>query len=66
MRPYLYEAASVLMHRTKKWSALKDWGVRLSKRIGMKMAKVAVVRKIDVPSLPPVGTLPRFRLPVEH
>ena len=34
------------MHRTKKWSALKAWGVGLSKRIGMKKAKVAVARKI--------------------
>lgn len=46
LRTYLYEAASVLMHRTKKWSMLKAWGVRLSKRIGMKKAKVAVARKI--------------------
>ncbi|WP_245235490.1 hypothetical protein [Mesorhizobium erdmanii] len=48
MRTYLYEAASVLMHRTKKWSSLKAWGLRLSKRIGMKKAKVAVARKIAV------------------
>lgn len=48
LRTYLYEAASVLMHRTKKWSALKAWGMRLSKRIGMKKARVAVARKIAV------------------
>jgi len=48
LRTYLYEAASVLMHRTKKWSTLKAWGIRLSKRIGMKKAKVAVARKIAV------------------
>ncbi|MER9643299.1 IS110 family transposase [Mesorhizobium sp. M0239] len=48
LRTYLYEAASVLMHRTKKWSSLKAWGLRLSKRIGMKKAKVAVARKIAV------------------
>jgi transposase len=48
LRTYLYEAASVLMHRTKKWSSLKAWGLRLSKRIGMKKAKVAVARKISV------------------
>jgi len=45
---YLFEAASVLMHRTKKWSTLKAWGVRLIKRIGMKTAKVAIARKIAV------------------
>jgi transposase len=48
LRAYLYEAASVLMHRTQKWSALKAWGTRLSKRIGMKKAKVAVARKMAV------------------
>lgn len=48
LRTYLYEAASVLMHRTRKWSALKAWGMRLSKRVGMKKAKVAVARKIAV------------------
>ena len=48
LRTYLYEAASVLMHPTKKWSSLKAWGTRLSKRIGMKKAKVAVARKIAV------------------
>jgi transposase len=48
LRTYLYEAASVLMHRTKKWSSLKAWGTRLSKRIGTKKAKVAVARKLAV------------------
>ena len=36
LRSYLYEAASVLLHRTKRWSGLKAWGMRLAKRIGMK------------------------------
>lgn len=48
LRTYLYEAASVLLHRTKKWSTLKAWGMRLSRRIGLKKAKVAVARKIAV------------------
>lgn len=48
LRTYLFEAASVLIHRTKKWSALKAWGIRLVKRIGMKKAKVAIARKIAV------------------
>lgn len=34
--------------RTKKWSTLKAWGMRLSRRIGFKKAKVAVARKIAV------------------
>jgi transposase len=48
LRTYLYEAASVLLHRTKKWSALKAWGLRLAKRVGVKKAKVAIARKIAV------------------
>ncbi|RWB62824.1 transposase, partial [Mesorhizobium sp.] len=46
LRTYLYEAASVLLHRTKKWSKLKAWGMRLSRRVGLKKAKVAIARKI--------------------
>lgn len=46
LRSYLFEAASVLLHRTHKWSTLKAWGVRLMKRIGAKKAKVAIARKI--------------------
>jgi transposase len=48
LRTYLFEAASVLMHRTKRWSTLKAWGVRLINRIGMKKAKVAIARKMAV------------------
>jgi transposase len=48
LRTYLFEAASVLLHRTQRWSALKSWGVRLMKRVGAKKAKVAVARKIAV------------------
>jgi transposase len=44
----LFEAATVLLHRTKKWSSLKAWGIKLAKRIGMKKAKVAIARKIPV------------------
>jgi hypothetical protein len=38
----------VLLHRTKRWSALKVWGVRLAKRVGMKKAKVAIARKLAI------------------
>jgi transposase len=48
LRTYLFEAASVLLHRTNKWSSLKAWGMKLAKRIGMKKAKVAIARKIAV------------------
>jgi transposase len=48
LRTYLFEAANVLVHRTKQWSTLKAWGVKLIKRIGMKKAKVAIARKIAI------------------
>ena len=48
LRSYLYEAAGVLLTRVQKWSALKAWGMRLAKRIGMRKARVAVARKLAV------------------
>ena len=48
VRSYLYEAAGVLLTRTKTWSALKSWGLRIAKRSGMGKAKVAVARKLAV------------------
>jgi transposase len=48
LRTYLFEAASVLLHRTKRWCSLKAWGLRLAKRNGMKKAQVAVARKLAV------------------
>lgn len=45
LRSYLFKAASVLVHRTKRWSTLRAWGLRLMKRIGVKKAKVAIARK---------------------
>jgi hypothetical protein len=35
-------------YRTKKWSSLKAWGMKLAKRIGMNKAKVAIARKAAV------------------
>jgi transposase len=48
LRHLLYEAASVLMTRTRKWSQLRAWGVSVAKRRGMKRATVAVARKLAV------------------
>ena len=48
LRTYLFEAASVLIHRTKRWSPLQAWGLRLVKRIGLKKAKVAIARKMAI------------------
>lgn len=48
LRTYLFEAASVLIHRTKRPSPLQDWGQRLVKRVGLKKAKVAIARKLAI------------------
>lgn len=48
MRQYLFEAAGVLLTRTRRWSTLKAWGVGPIKRIGMRKATVAVARKLAV------------------
>ena len=48
VRSYLYEAAASVLVNCKKWSALKSWGMRLSKRRGIKKAIVAVARKLAV------------------
>ena len=48
LRMYLFEAAGVLLTRVSKWSALKAWGMRLTKRNGLRKAKVAIARKLAV------------------
>ena len=48
LRMYLFEAAGVLLTRVPKWSARKAWGTRLTKRNGLRKAKVAVARKLAV------------------
>jgi len=45
-RSYLFEAANVLLTRVARWSSLKAWALRLSKRSGAKKAKVALARKL--------------------
>lgn len=47
-RTALYEAANTLLVRSKKWSALRAWGMQVAKRRGMGRARVAVARKLAV------------------
>jgi len=47
-RSLLFEAAGVILSRSKKPSALKDWGLELAKRSGYGKARVAVARKLAV------------------
>jgi transposase len=48
LRSYLFEAATVILQRPSKGSALKTWAMSLAKRIGMRRAKVALARKLAV------------------
>jgi transposase len=48
VRTALYEAASCLLVRSKKWSSLRAWGVRIAAKRGHKRAVVAVARKLAV------------------
>jgi transposase len=48
VRAALYEAANALLSRTKRFSALKRWGLEVAKRRGQKRARVAVARKLAV------------------
>ena len=45
-RTALYEAAHSLLIRSKKWSALRAWGMKIAKHRGMARARVAVARKL--------------------
>lgn len=48
VRDYLFEAAHCLLVRSKKWSALKAWGLRIAKRSSISNARIAVARKLAV------------------
>jgi transposase len=48
VRTALYEAASVMLTRTVRFSSLKAWGMAVAKRRGTRKAKVALARKLAV------------------
>lgn len=47
-RSHLYEAAQVLLCRTKTWNSLKAWGLRIARRSSFKNACTAVARKLAI------------------
>jgi transposase len=47
-RTVLYEAATVLLGRVVRFSALKAWAMGVAKRQGMRKARVALARKLSV------------------
>jgi transposase len=48
LRHYLYEAAGVLLTRSRRSNSLMVWGMQLAKRIGKSKARVAVARKLAI------------------
>src|SRR6056297_459703 len=48
VRSLLYEAAMVILTRSRADSDLRTWGLKLKERIGFKRAAVAVARKLAV------------------
>jgi transposase len=48
LRTLLMEAGVVILTRTKSWSKLKAWGLRIQKKHGLKKAATAVGRKLAV------------------
>jgi transposase len=47
-RSYLYEAANVMLTRSRGTNPLRCWGTKLAKRAGFKKARVALARKMAV------------------
>ena len=48
VRSYLYEAANIMLTRSKAANPLRRWGAKLAKRAGFKKARVALARKMAV------------------
>jgi transposase len=48
LRTMLYEAAQILLTRSRSWSWLKAWGMRVVQRRGIRRAIVAVARRLAV------------------
>jgi transposase len=47
-RSYLFEAANIMLARSRSMNPLKSWGTRLANRAGFKKARVALARKMAV------------------
>ena len=48
LRSYLYEAANVMLTRSRNANPLRSWAAKLAKRAGYKKARVALARKMAV------------------
>jgi len=48
VRKLLYEAANSILTRSKEIFALKTWAMKITKRRGLKKARVALARRLAV------------------
>jgi transposase len=48
LRTLLVECATVILTRTKGWTKLKAWGLKIMKKSGLKKAAAAVARKLAI------------------
>ena len=47
-RVHLVQAATSLLYHSKKWSSLRAWGMKIAKKRGYHIARIAVARKLAV------------------
>jgi transposase len=47
-RTHLVQAATSLLYASKKWSSLRAWGMKVAKRRGYQIARIAVARKLAI------------------
>ena len=47
-RTHLVGAATTLLYSSKRWSSLRAWGIKIAKRRGYHIARVAVARKLAI------------------
>lgn len=47
-RAALFAAAHVMLTRSRQWTAIRAWGVRIAQRGNLQKAKIAVARKLAV------------------
>lgn len=48
LRTLLFESALTMLMRSKKWSSLKAWGIKIAQRSSFKIACTAVARKLAI------------------
>jgi transposase len=47
-RTHLVQAATNLLYRSKRWSSLRAWGMKIAKKRGYHIARIAVARKLAI------------------